>query len=264
MEYCLSYFFKGKSYSIKDNVAQKAPSNQLEVIADGLVLSSSELHGHHSYGKYTDMCLYEDGILVWSSEERIISENHSVNLGNHMIFKFLFLLLLMLCTKSSFMLAQSSSCYTGYAWDNWHDRRYDWKFCYSNGWVYVYNSIRQPRDFYFRFNYNDLGLRELTHAEWKSVKKNNGWVDKYCTFEYYITDAYQTMKSCLETNGYPCAKEKVSYGKPSVLKSEYVQTNVAYTDDDEVRTINFFFSDGSAFAITVHWNYSGSNMKYLW
>ena len=53
-------------------------------------------------------------------------------------------------------------------------------------------------------------------------------------------------------------------GIKAVIKSEYVKTNVAYTDDDEVRTLNFFFSDGSAFAIAVHWDYSGSNMKYTY
>lgn len=178
-------------------------------------------------------------------------------------FKKMFLALL-LCVSSSHLLAQSSSCYTSYTWDNWKSREYEWKFCYSNGWVYVYPDYRQPKDFYFRFKYNDLGLRELTRSEWKNVKGNNGWVEKNCTFEYYITDEHQTMKSCLQVYGYPCAKEKVSYGKPSVIKSEYVKTNVAYTDDDEVRTLNFFFSDGSAFAITVHWDYSGSNMKYTY
>lgn len=178
-------------------------------------------------------------------------------------FKKIFLALL-LCVSSSHLLAQSSSCYTSYTWDNWKSREYEWKFCYSNGWVYVYPVYSQPKDFYFRFKYNDLGLRELTRSEWKNAKGNNGWVEKYCTFEYYITDEHQTMKSCLQVYGYPCAKEKVSYGKPSVIKSEYVKTNVAYTDDDEVRTLSFFFSDGSAFAITVHWDYSGSNMKYMY
>lgn len=159
---------------------------------------------------------------------------------------------------------QSSSCYTSYTWDNWKDRKYEWKYCYSNGWVYVYPSWGNPNDFYFRFNYNDLGLHELSRSEWKSVKQSNGWVEKYCTFEYYITDKYQTMKSCLQDYGYPCAKEKVSYGMPTVLRSENVRTSIVYTDDDEVRTLNFWFSDGSALAIAVNWNYSGYNMKYMY
>ena len=265
MVYCLSYYFKGKAYSIKVDVQQKGSTDQLETIAEGLALSSAEQNNHKSYGIYTDMSLFEDGKLVWCNKKRIISKNISCNFITHAIFKLLLIVtILIIGAKSSHLLAQSSSCYTSYTWDNWKSREYEWKFCYSNGWVYVYPVYSQPKDFYFRFKYNDLGLRELTRSEWKDAKGNNGWVEKYCTFEYYITDEHQTMKSCLQVYGYPCAKEKVSYGKPSVIKSEYVKTNVAYTDDDEVRTLNFFFSDGSAFAITVHWDYSGSNMKYTY
>lgn len=158
---------------------------------------------------------------------------------------------------------QSSSCYTSYTWDRWTDQAL-WKYCYSDGWVYVYPSYKNPKDFYFRFKYKDLGLHELSRSEWKSVKQNGGWVERYCTFEYYITDQYQTMKSCLQDYGYPCAKEKVGYGMPSVLKSENVRTRISYADDDEVRALNFWFSDGSALAISVHWDYSGYNMQYTY
>ena len=80
MEYYLSYCFKGKSYSIKENVPQKVSTNQLENIAEGLALTSAEQNNHKSYGRYTDMNLFEDGILVWHSDVQIILENYSYNL----------------------------------------------------------------------------------------------------------------------------------------------------------------------------------------
>ena len=161
-------------------------------------------------------------------------------------------------TKTS---AQSYSKFTSYTWDNWCSC--NWKYYYStDGWVYAYPFYDEPRNFYFRYKYSDLGLCELSRQTWKTVKQNNGWVDKYCTFEYYITDECQTMKSCLEKYGYPCAKYYVASGKPSVLRSEYVTTKVHYAKDNRVKTLNFLFSDGSGLALGVEWKYSGNNMTY--
>lgn len=173
------------------------------------------------------------------------------------------MVLLLACASSVKSFAQSYSTFTSYTWDNWHN--ISWRYYYSNdGWVYAYPSYEEPRNFYFRYKYNELGLGELNRKEWKSAKQNSGWVDRNCTFEYYITDECQTMRSCLEKYSYPCAKVKAAQGRPSVLKSEYVKTHVYYTDDDEVRTLNFHFSDGSGFAITVHWDYSGNKMTYTY
>lgn len=171
--------------------------------------------------------------------------------------------LLLVCAIPSKTFAQSYSTFVSYTWDTWHNC--GWKYYYSSdGWVYAYPSYDEPRNFYFRFRYNDLGLGELSRQAWKTAKQNSGWVDKNCTFEYYITDECQTMRSCLEKYSYPCAKARAQAGKPSVLKSEYITTRVNYTDDDEVRTLNFHFSDGSGFAITVHWDYSGNKMTYTY
>ena len=179
------------------------------------------------------------------------------------LLKIVSIVLLLVCTIPTKADAQSYSIFTSYTWDNWHNC--NWKYYYSNdGWVYAYPSYAEPRNFYFRFKYSDLGLGELSRQVWKSVKQNNGWLEKYCTFEYYITDECQTMKSCLEKYSYPCAKAQAQSGKPSVLKSDNVKTNVNYTDDDEVRTLNFYFSDGSGFAIDVHWDYSGNKMTYTY
>ena len=73
--------------------------------------------------------------------------------------------------------------------------------------------------------------------------------------EYYITDECPTMKSCLEKYGYPCAKEQLNTWekRPSVLKSEYVSTKIFYNSRNKINTLNFFFSDGSAYAIAVDW-----------
>lgn len=177
-----------------------------------------------------------------------------------MALTWIILVLFVMPTKTC---AQSYSSFTSYTWDNWHNC--SWKYYYSNdGWVYAYPSYDEPRNFYFRYKYNELGLGELSRKDWKNVKLNSGWVDRYCTFEYYITDECQTMRNCLEKYSYPCAKARVETGKPSVLKSEYVKTRIHYTDDDEVRTLNFHFSDGSGFAIGVHWDYSGNKMTYTY
>ena len=184
-------------------------------------------------------------------------------IGKKHLFVMLFFAIMMLCVCPVSINAQSYSAFTSYTWDNWSSSH--WKYYYSNdGWVYAYPLLGNPRDFYFRYRYSDLGLGELSRQEWKAAKLNSGWVDRNCTFEYYITDECQTMKSCLEKYSFPCAKDKVAYGKPSVLKSEYVATRVNYTDDDEVRTLNFRFSDGSGFAISVHWDYSGNKMTYAY
>ena len=154
MVYYLSYCFKGKTYSYKVDEQQKCSTNQFEAIAEGLALSSAEQNGHESYGKYTDMSLFEDGKLVWSCDMRIISNNISYNLMAHALFKLLLIVMILITgAKSSQLFAQSSSCYTSYTWDDWKTRNYEWKFCYANGWVYVYSVTNQPRDFYFRFKY---------------------------------------------------------------------------------------------------------------
>ncbi len=80
MEYCLKYTFKGKHYTTKYILPLKASTNQLEAIAQGLALTSAKQNNHKSYGRYTDMDLSEDGILVWHSDVQIISENYSCNL----------------------------------------------------------------------------------------------------------------------------------------------------------------------------------------
>ena len=80
MEYCLNYIFKGKHYTTKYFLPLKASTNQLEAIAQGLALTSAEQNNHKSYGRYTDMNLFEDGILVWHSDVQIILENYSCNL----------------------------------------------------------------------------------------------------------------------------------------------------------------------------------------
>lgn len=80
MEYCLNYIFRGKHYTTKYILPLKASTNQLEAIAQGLALTSAEQNNHKSYGRYTDMNLFEDGILVWHSDVQIILENYSCNL----------------------------------------------------------------------------------------------------------------------------------------------------------------------------------------
>ena len=83
MEYFLNYCFNGKRYSIKEFVPQKASTNQLEAVADGLAVSSAEYNRHSPYGKYTDMHLYENGEEVWTAEMRIISANHAYTQEMH-------------------------------------------------------------------------------------------------------------------------------------------------------------------------------------
>ncbi len=159
--------------------------------------------------------------------------------------------------------AQKFSAFTKYAWDTWSLNQ--WEYVYSNGWVYavpIYGG--NPRDFYFRFNYGELWLRELDRKEWKAVKANKGWLDNLkCTFEYYVTDKYPTIKDALVAYSWPCAKyfHSSSSGMPIVKRTTNATVTAFYTDDDEVRTLVFWF-DGCGFGITVMWNYSGYNMRY--
>lgn len=186
-----------------------------------------------------------------------------------MNYRVILLTLLIFCgSVSSF--AQSFSAYTSYAWDNWQDN--EWAYIYSGGWCYavpgeldIWSGKRKPsgnaRDFYWRFNIYDLGLHEQSREEWKQLKKDDGWFETSCSFEYYITDQYQTIGSQLKAYSWPCAKYYLSTGKPAVKKTTRAKAKIHFTDDDEVRTINFWI-DGDGFAITVHWDYSGNNMTY--
>ena len=178
------------------------------------------------------------------------------------------------------IFAQQFSASTSYGWDQWQTNQ--WGYIYQDGWCYAVagesyeylhygflsesyrRSIRpvaNARDFYFRFEYRDLNLHELTKKEWREIKKSGGWIEKYCEFEYYISDQYPTLKSALSAYSWPCAKKYVDPRKPVVLKKEKVRTKIYLTDDDEVRALNSFF-DECSFAIAVHGDYSGYTMTY--
>jgi hypothetical protein len=178
---------------------------------------------------------------------------------------------LLIFSLGSCVFAQKYSAYTSYAWDTWKSN--EWAYLYKNGWVYAVKAeyswgnlkpVGNARDFYFRFKYSDLGLRELTRKEWKELNKGEVWKTAFCDFEYYITDKYPTIKSSLTAYSWPCAKAYNDPRKPAVLKRERVIVKVHYTDDDEVRDLNFWFGDSSdcSFGITVHWDYSKDNMTY--
>ena len=172
------------------------------------------------------------------------------------------ILTIFLCLALTSSHAQQYTAYTSYTWDSWASN--SWKYAYSNGWVYAIPYGGNPKDFYFRFNYGELGLRELEKKEWKSLKVKNGWLDNLkCTFEYYVTDEYPTIKDALAAHSWPCAKyyHSTSSGMPIVKRTAIAEVKAYYTDDDEVRTLNFWI-EGYGFGITVKWDYSGSRMTY--
>lgn len=176
-------------------------------------------------------------------------------------FKIITAISLLLCSNPGALFAQKSDAFfVGDIWSNWHyygllisDPR-GWEV--SNGWVYVF--AKEPYDFYYRFKPTELGLKKLSYKEWSTLKKEGGWITGYCTFEYFITDEHPTMKSCLKKYGYPCAKQKLDSYKqrPSVRKSEFVETRVRYSSASKISCVNFFFDDGSAYAISVDWKIS--------
>ncbi len=168
------------------------------------------------------------------------------------------------CFTLTNSFAQEYSAYTSYAWDSWSGNY--WVYAYSYGWVYAIPRGANPKDFYFRFNYGELGLRELEKKEWKAVKAKNGWLENLkCTFEYYVTDEYPTLKDALVAHSWPCAKyyHKASSGMPIVKRTAVASVKAYYTDDDEVRSLNFWI-DGYGFGLTVKWDYTGSRMTYYY
>lgn len=74
MLYRLEYKFGGRAYVIEDDVRGIAEPSQYEVVADGLALTASDIYHHASSGEYKNMCLYEDGKIIWSDDSRIISK----------------------------------------------------------------------------------------------------------------------------------------------------------------------------------------------
>lgn len=174
-----------------------------------------------------------------------------------------FIVFAVLATIGVIVKAQSYSAATSYTWDNWS--RNSWNYAYSGGWVYaipLYGG--NPRDFYFRFNYGELGLHELDRKQWKELKAKGGWLENLtCTFEYYATDEYPTLKDALVAHSWPCAKyyHSTSSGMPIVKRTAKAQVKAFYTDDDEVRTLNFWI-DGCGFGLTVGWDYTGYRMTY--
>ncbi len=154
------------------------------------------------------------------------------------------------------------SAYTNYAWDSWSSNT--WEYVYDGCWVYAIPYGGNPKDFYFRFCICDLGLRELNSKEWKAIKSKSGCLENLgCAFEYYVTDKYPTLKDALAAHSWPCAKyyHPTSSEMPIVLKTTWAKVNAFYTDDDEVRTLNFWL-DGCGFALSVAWDFSGKRMTY--
>ena len=74
MLYRLEYKFGGRAYVIEDVVRGIAEPSQYEAVADGLALTASEIYHHASSGEYKNMCLYEDGRMIWFDGCRIISK----------------------------------------------------------------------------------------------------------------------------------------------------------------------------------------------
>ena len=70
MLYRLEYKFGGRAYVIEDDVE---PS-QYEAVADGLALTASDIYHHASFGEYKNMCLFEEGRMIWSDSCRVISK----------------------------------------------------------------------------------------------------------------------------------------------------------------------------------------------
>lgn len=169
-----------------------------------------------------------------------------------------------LITTAIILKAQTYTAYVDYAWDSWSNNT--WKYAYDGDWVYAIPFQGNPRDFYFRFKYSDLNLHELDKKQWKDIKSKNGWLhDLGCTFEYYVTDIYPTIKDALVAHSWPCAKyyHSTSSGMPIVKRTTWAKVNVNYTDDDEVRTLNFWI-DGYGFGITVYWDFSKYKMTYYY
>lgn len=174
--------------------------------------------------------------------------------------RYLFLFLLL----SSCLLgtAQDFSCLESYTWNKWHSNY--WVYYHNQGWVYAYPYDKQPKDFYFRFSI-DRQLFQLPRKEWKTLKQQGGWQECTATFEYYISDDCPDLKSAFKKAGFPCAKPWAeAENRPMKLVSEKVTCKLHYTDDDEVRTLNFFFPSGVAFGLTVHWNlWKNKGMEYM-
>ncbi len=74
MLYRLEYKFGGRTYVIEDDVRGIAEPSQYEAVADGLALTASDIYHHASFGEYKNMCLYEDGRMIWSDSRRVISK----------------------------------------------------------------------------------------------------------------------------------------------------------------------------------------------
>lgn len=161
--------------------------------------------------------------------------------------------------------SQKYCAFTSYSWDSWV--RNHWDYAYKDGWVYAVPYFNgNPRDFYYRFNYSELGLHELDRHQWKLVKANDGWLKNLeCTFEYYVTDKFPTLKDALVAHSWPCAKyyHNSSSGMPIVKRTVKAKLNAYYKDRNDIMTLNFWI-DGYGFAITVNWHYSGYNMKYIY
>ncbi len=175
-----------------------------------------------------------------------------------------FVLTIITCFALTNLYSQRYSAYTSYTWDSWANN--SWKYVYSDGWVYAIPYSGNPRDFYFRFHYRELGLHELNKSQWKTTKANKGWLENMsCTFEYFVTDEYPTIKDALVAHSWPCAKyyHSSSSGMPIVKRTTTAQVKALYTDDDEVRTLNFWI-EGYGFGISVQWDYSGYNMTYYY
>ncbi|MCH5307978.1 MAG: hypothetical protein J1E37_07805 [Prevotella sp.] len=90
-------------------------------------------------------------------------------------------------------------CYYNGFWGNWTEY---WTECWGHyGGFMLYGSGEHKSNYYFAFAID--GYRTPSQKEIKEHRKNNTWWTYTGTVEYYISDVYPTLKSCLMELGRP-------------------------------------------------------------
>jgi len=142
-------------------------------------------------------------------------------------------------------------------WDSWNlyslYGNYGGFCCYWQG-RYSFES-NHPSEWEWRFTINNYN--EPTKKERKEHWKKNIWYEYQGTFEYYISDEYQSIKQMFREHGRPCvspANHRTEKGQMPCVKRTVPATIKIAPYKDHPKVYNIWFED-VGFAISLDNSY---------
>lgn len=168
--------------------------------------------------------------------------------------RYFFLFLFFITSFCVFAQSQIKTCvyYDGY-WGSWKG---GYMCLYGNyGGIIFYQRGTHPSEWQWKFTINNYVTPSKDDIKYHY--KNNIWYEYTGTFEYYISDEYQSIKQMFKEYGYPAVNptiHRVEIGEtPCVKRTSSATIKIApYKNHPQVYNIWF---DGVGFAIDLQDSY---------